>query len=80
MFDYYWYVIKDNKNMTYEVLGPVFDDREYDAAVCKAQKNGHDISSTTANVSSTSLEELCNSMEAMGFKYDNMLSIKIGIL
>lgn len=72
----FWFTLKDNDNMTYDVLGPIFNDDPCNEMVVKAQRNGHEITCDTPLTTYTEME-VCVAMEYYGFKRDRELFSKV---
>ena len=76
----FYFIIKDNDSMTYDVKGPIRDDTEWMFAVCDAQQNGFEITCDTTPSDNCSKEEICVSMENYGFARDTDLFLKVKLM
>lgn len=71
----FWFTLKDNDNMTYDVHGPISNDDSYNEMVVKAQRNSYEITCDTPPATYTE-KEVCVAMENYGFKRDKDLFSK----
>ena len=72
----FWFIIKNNKRMTYDVIGPINNDDLYNAIVCATQKNGHEINCETSP-DTCSRDDKCATMEDNGYSRDRSLFDKV---
>lgn len=72
----FWYIIKDFDNMSYDVIGPISNDDQYNAVVVDAQRNGFNVNAESSSMSFTE-NDICWEMENYGLKRDRELYGKI---
>ena len=75
----FWYVVKDNDNMTFDVKGLISNDDPYNGIICDAQRNGFEVNCATAP-GTASEEEVCREFEGYGFKRDRDLFSKVNLV
>ena len=62
----YWKVIKDNRSMTFEILGITLDDREFNNMTCKMLEAGMEVNCSTPSANTTS-EAVSADYASLGF-------------
>lgn len=77
----FWITAKDNDNKTFDTRGPIYNDEPYILMIVDAQKNGHEITCTTADYDAYQNErQICVEMEGYGFKRDTNLFEKVNLM